>query len=378
MQESVTIANADGVELNYKLYDDNTAWLLGANSDITTLNIPAKVTYDGQEYKVTAIGSRAFKWKRSLTTVSGGENITEIYDSAFEGCYMLTSNITFNNVTLIGAYAFNTCGDGSLNLTFKDIDCETIGSDAFYNISGTVNLNGTVKIIDPNAFKAENNDGNYVVNADLCGITEINRNAFENIKGGDINLELNNATIIDNVFINIKNTNIKIKGSISRILDYSFYLCSGEQLICEIYNSTADWVNENTFDGCNFNEFAIYVPESLRNDYINKKISNVKIEKFDNSHIQTINGIKYAVRTDDPSFEVIGTEDGTVFTDGIVNLDVETIYNLPVTSIKDNAFGGQTINYICVPKANYETIHANAAEVYKNKVYVYGSEGQVH
>ena len=90
VQESVTIANADGVELNYKLYDDNTAWLLGATSDITTLNIPAKVTYDGLEYKVTAIGSRAFQWKSSLTTVSGGENITEIYDRAFESCYNIT------------------------------------------------------------------------------------------------------------------------------------------------------------------------------------------------------------------------------------------------------------------------------------------------
>lgn len=187
-------------------------------------------------------------------------------------------------------------------------------------------------------------------------------------------MELNNATIEDNVFFNIENTNIKIKGSINSIQNSSFSRCSGEQLICEIYNSTADWVNENTFEGCDFNSPVIYVPASLSNDYINKKISNVQIEKFTDSHIQTINGIKYAVRTDKPSFEVIGTEDGTVFTDGIVNLDVEKIYNLPVTSIKDNAFGGQTINYICVPEANYEAIHANAAEVYKNKVYVYGGK----
>ena len=164
------------------------------------------------------------------------------------------------------------------------------------------------------------------------------------------------------------------QASIPNIQNSSFYLCSGGQLICEIYNSTADWVNENTFAGCNFNRFEIYVPASLGNDYINKNISKAQIRQFNNWHIQTINGIKYAVRTDEPSFEVIGTEDGTVFTDGIVNLDVEKIYNLPVTSIKDNAFGEQEINYICVPKANYEAIHANAAEVYKNKVYVYGGK----
>ena len=94
--------------------------------------------------------------------------------------------------------------------------------------------------------------------------------------------------------------------------------------------------------GCNFNRFEIYVPTSLGNDYDNKGIYNVF--RFTDEHIQTINGIKYAVRTDKPSFEVIGTEDGIVFTDGIVNLDVEKIYNLPVTSIKDNAFGEQEIN----------------------------------
>ena len=90
VQGSGTIVDGGGVVHKYKLFEDNTAWLLGATSDITTLNIPANVTYDEQEYKVTAIGSYAFQWKSSLTTVSGGENITEIYDRAFESCYNIT------------------------------------------------------------------------------------------------------------------------------------------------------------------------------------------------------------------------------------------------------------------------------------------------
>ena len=87
VQGSVTIANTDGTGLNYKLYSDNTATLLGATSeDISVLNIPASVTYGGQEYKVTKIGNYAFRGKSSLTSIIGGANITEIGDQAFSGC----------------------------------------------------------------------------------------------------------------------------------------------------------------------------------------------------------------------------------------------------------------------------------------------------
>lgn len=62
VQESVTIPNTDDTGLNYKLYSDNTATILGATSnEISALNIPAIVTYEKQEYKVTKIGDDAFE-----------------------------------------------------------------------------------------------------------------------------------------------------------------------------------------------------------------------------------------------------------------------------------------------------------------------------
>ena len=142
VQESVT----DGTGLNYKLYSDNTATLLGATSeDISVLNIPASVTYGEKEYKVTKIGDHAFDGISSLTSISGGENITKIGYKAFSGCSALTDNIVFNNVTNIGDAAFGECGNGGLNLTFNNLECETIGSSAFKNFNGTVNLYGNVK-----------------------------------------------------------------------------------------------------------------------------------------------------------------------------------------------------------------------------------------
>ena len=141
VQESVTIANTDGTGLKYMLYSDYTATLLGATSeDISVLNIPASVTYEEEEYTVTKIGNYAFRGKSSLTSISGGENITEIGFQAFQGCSALTGNIVFNNVKNIGDDAFKECGNGELNLTFNNLECETIGSSAFKNFNGTVNL----------------------------------------------------------------------------------------------------------------------------------------------------------------------------------------------------------------------------------------------
>ena len=104
VQESVAIPNTDDTGLNYKLYSDNTATLLGATSnEISALNIPAIVTYEKQEYKVTKIGDDAFEVYPYLKSISGGENITEIRNNAFTLCSALTGGIVFNNVTNIGS-----------------------------------------------------------------------------------------------------------------------------------------------------------------------------------------------------------------------------------------------------------------------------------
>ncbi len=49
-------------DINYYLYDDLTAEVYGANKDITTANIPEKITYLGKCYTVTRIGGKCFLW----------------------------------------------------------------------------------------------------------------------------------------------------------------------------------------------------------------------------------------------------------------------------------------------------------------------------
>ena len=364
VQESVTIANTDGTGLKYMLYSDYTATLLGATSeDISVLNIPASVIYEEQEYKVTKIGDQAFAVYPYLNSISGGENITKIGDNAFEGCSALTSSIVFNNVTNIGEGAFGGCGDGWLNLTFNNLECETIGPSAFNNFKGTVNLYGNVKYILNNAFYNENNHENFQVNANLRGITRIDGDNFHDIKGGNISLEVNDVNIGPYTFYTC-NASINISGTIQSIGNEAFDYCN--KTIIELYNSSIITIDNNPCSGGY--RPTIYVLPSLVEKYNNKGIYNAEFHALSDNQAKKINGVKYAVKNDAAGFEVIGTEAGASFADGIVNI-IDNIYGLPVTSIRANAFSEQEISCILVPESRYGAIHSNAGE-YADKVFV--------
>ena len=359
VQESVTIANTDGTGLKYKLYSDNTATLLGATSnEISALNIPAIVTYEKQEYKVTKIGDDAFEVYPYLKSISGGENITEIGVNAFHGCSALIGNIVFNNVTNIGEGAFWECGNGELNLTFNNLECKTIGPSAFKSFNGTVNLYGNVKYISNNAFYNENNHKNFQVNANLRGITRIDGDNFHDIKGGNISLEVNDVNIGPYTFSSCS-ASIKISGTIQKINQGAFDNCN--ETIIELYNSSI--IDNKPCSGGY--PLTIYVLPTLVEEYTNKGIYNANFYAL---QAKTINGVKYAVKNDAAEFEVIGTEAGASFADGIVNI-IDKIYGLPVTSIRANAFSEQETSCILVPESRYGAIHSNAGE-YADKVFV--------
>ena len=384
VQGSVTIPNTDDTGLNYKLYSDNTATLLGATSeDISVLNIPASVTYGEQEYKVTKIGDDAFGYPY-LKSISGGENITEIGDNAFHGCSALTGSIEFNKVTNIGEGAFWGCGNVGLNLTFNNLECKTIGPSAFNNFNGTVNLYGNVNYIAGNAFYNDNNNYNFQVNANLRGITSIDKDNFYNIKGGKISLEVNNVNIglytfsscnasinisgtIRNIYLGAFNNCsavINISGTIQSIGNEAFNNCN--ETIIELYNSSIISIDNTPYSGGY--PLTIYVLPSLLEKYNNKGINNANFEALSDNQAQTINDVKYAVRSNAAGFEVIGTEGDASFEEGIVNI-IDNIYDLPVTSIRADAFNGQEISCILVPESRCDSIHSNAGK-YADKVFV--------
>ena len=68
--------------------------------------IPEKVSYDGKEYTVTAIGERAFENNYELLSVVMPNTIRSIKEFAFNGCINLKSLTVSSEVSEIGDYAF--------------------------------------------------------------------------------------------------------------------------------------------------------------------------------------------------------------------------------------------------------------------------------
>lgn len=81
--------------------------VIGAAKQLTAISIPANVKYNGMTFKVTAIGSKAFKNQKKLTSVTIGKNVTTIKAGAFSGDKKL-GKIKFNGTAVksIGKNAF--------------------------------------------------------------------------------------------------------------------------------------------------------------------------------------------------------------------------------------------------------------------------------
>ena len=95
--------------LYYVTLSSNTATVVGCIGNPTSVSIPTLIQYNGKQYTVTSITSRAFADCSSLTSVTIGNSVTSIGDDAFYGCSSLTSVTIPNSVTSIGDDAFYGC-----------------------------------------------------------------------------------------------------------------------------------------------------------------------------------------------------------------------------------------------------------------------------
>lgn len=137
--------------------------------------IPESVTYNGNTYPVTAIGTNAFMNCNALTSVTIPNSITAIGSYAFASCIGLYNVFIPNSVTSIGSRAFLSCKKlesinipssvtslGSyafkdcINLTTADIgdSVTSIGDYTFYECTSLTNvtIGNSVKNIGEYAF----------------------------------------------------------------------------------------------------------------------------------------------------------------------------------------------------------------------------------
>ena len=127
------------------------------------INIPSVVSYGGEDYLVKYIGGYAFK-KSAVTKVTIPSSVTDILNSAFEGCASLTEVNLSEGLEQIGAYAFEHSAVTSLTIP------GTVTSIGVYAMEGMASLTkltfayGTEELaLDGNVFNGTNNVTELVI-----------------------------------------------------------------------------------------------------------------------------------------------------------------------------------------------------------------------
>lgn len=185
---------------------------LASDKKYTKLIISDTVAIGGVTFKVTSIGTKAFKGYKYLKVVAGGKNVTRIDQYAFNGCKALTAISSFDNVTSIGSYAFNGCkllktmpvkknlktigayafcGCTALNTLSIGSKVTTIGMGAFYKCTAlkTLSIGSKVTTIGTSAFSKCTALKSVTIGNN---VTTIGKNAFAG------------CTKLDNVQIGLK------------------------------------------------------------------------------------------------------------------------------------------------------------------------------
>ena len=154
------VANADASRINinginYNLFDkDKTAEITSSSPRYSgEVTIPATVTYNDNQYRVTSIGYGAFRDCSGLTSITIPNSVTTIGEYAFHGCSGLTSITIPSSVTTIGNIAFYGC-TGLTSITIPN-SVTNIGNSAFAGCTGltSITIPNSVTTIGEYAFE---------------------------------------------------------------------------------------------------------------------------------------------------------------------------------------------------------------------------------
>ena len=190
------------------------------------------------ETGVINVGSCAFSYCSSLTSVNIPNSVTSIEGYAFCECSNLTSIVIHNSVKNIGEGAFYGCS--SLTNILIPESVEDIGDDAFFGCSSLTEINVSEKnlyytSIDGVLFNKERTElikypenkqeGKYTIPGNLSEIEWYPFYNSSNLK--EIDIPNGVEYIGEGAFYGCKNlTSIKIPNSVTSIADSAFSGCS--------------------------------------------------------------------------------------------------------------------------------------------------------
>lgn len=85
MLAKAEVVNIDGI--NYELNNDDMTACVAETPDASgNITLPEKLSYEGNQYVLTAIGQEAFSECSGITSVTIPESVTSIDGYAFDGC----------------------------------------------------------------------------------------------------------------------------------------------------------------------------------------------------------------------------------------------------------------------------------------------------
>ncbi|MCF0219736.1 MAG: leucine-rich repeat domain-containing protein [Muribaculaceae bacterium] len=233
--------NDDGVTIYYKYSQQSgvavTYKALEASNYSGVVNIPSFVKdSDGNQYRVTEIGNKAFYYCADLTSVTIPETVTIIDNNAFYKCTSLTSMNIPNSVVTIRESVFYGCE--CLEYVNLPESVSSIGAGCF------VNCIGLKSIIIPES------------------VTGLGKSVFESCTGLT-SVDIGGSSIIPSyAFYNCSNLNkVTITGSVKYIDDHAFDKCISLSSVTTIPNSVTK-IGEYAFNNCVCLS-SITIPESV-------------------------------------------------------------------------------------------------------------------
>lgn len=242
----------DGITYKVLSTTDKTVEVASNNSAYTgDIVIPATVTNEGVEYKVTKIGNSAFYYCYAVNSIALPEGITEFGESAFEFCMRIGDLTIPESVTTIGNGAFGYC----VSLTSLHIP-KNVSSIATYITYGATGLTEITVADDNVKFTA--------VDGGLYSKDKTTLYAYPNKRYENVVIPEGVTTIMDGAFWECSNIkSITVPESVTTLKPFCFYSCENLTSINLPQNITT--VPQGAFYYC----------ESLENVVVPDKVTNI-------------------------------------------------------------------------------------------------------
>ena len=239
--------------------------------------------------EITSIGKNAFK-SSSVISINIPSNVTSIGETAFIGCYRLSSIHIPANVSSIGANAFYDCP----SLTSIQVENGNTAYDSRENCNAIIEtatntiLWGCQNTVIPNTVTAIGDNAFYMCSGltsiDIPNsVTAIGENAFAGCNGLTVANIPNSVTIIGKYAFShcTQLTGITIPNTVITIDEGAFFFCSGLTSVTIPNNVTT--IAYRAFTGCS-GLTSIQV-ESENAVYDSRENCNAIIETADNTII---------------------------------------------------------------------------------------------